>query len=163
MYTVYMLHKESIEFIWESPEFEFKEKTKRWYWIVGIVALLLIILAIVLKNYLFGFLVLVGGFLMFILATKEPLSIPVEVSKHGIKVHEMLYPYSKITSFWIGENLKNEPILLFSSKRNINPIVSVVIQQHINIMQLRDYLLEFVEEIELREPFTDKIIDRIGF
>jgi len=52
-----MLHKESTEFIWESPEFEFKEKTKRWYWYLGVATLLLIILAIVFKNYLFELLV----------------------------------------------------------------------------------------------------------
>lgn len=158
-----MLHKESTEFAWESPEFEFKEKTKHWYWIVGIVALLFIVLAIISKNYLFGFLILVGGFLMFSLATKEPMILDVEISQHGIKVHDDMYPYNVISAFWIAENNKKEAILLFASNRRIAPIISVVIEPHINIMQLREYLIEFVEEVEMKEPLTDKIIDRIGF
>lgn len=158
-----MLHKESIEFIWESPEFEFKEKTKRWYWFVGLAVLILIILAIVFKNYLFGFLILIGGFLMFSLATKKPMVLPIEISQHGIKVHDEMYPYVDISTFWIGENKKKEALLLFASKRKIAPIISIVIEPHINIMQLREYLLEFIEEQEMREPFTDKLIDRIGF
>ena len=163
MYTMYMLHKESIEFFWETPEFEFKEKTKKWYWTVGIIAAVLIAIAIIFQNYLFGFLILISGFLMFTLSTKEPLSIPIEVSKHGIKVHDNMYSYVDIETFWIGENVKNEPILLFRAKRKINPVVSVVMQQHINVMQLREYLMDFIEEQEMREPFTNKIIDRIGF
>ncbi len=158
-----MLHKESTEFVWDSPEFEFKEKTKKWYWYVGIVAVLLIILAIVFKNYLFGFLILVGGFLMFSLATKEPMVLPIEVSQHGIKVHEDMYPYTTISAFWIGQNKNNEAILLFASERKIAPIISVVIEPQINVMQLREYLLEFIDEQEMKEPLTDKIIDRIGF
>jgi hypothetical protein len=158
-----MLHKESTEFIWESPEFEFKEKNKNWYWYVGIVGVALIVLAIIFHNYLLGFLILVGGFLMFSLATKEPLILPIEVSQHGIKVHDDMYAYTTISAFWIGENKRNEAILLFSSSRPIAPIISVVIEPSINIMELREYLLEFINEQELREPFTDKIIDKIGF
>ena len=158
-----MLHKESIEYIWNSPEFEFKEKTKRWYWIVGVVAAVLIILAVIFQNYLFGFLILVGGFLMFSLATKEPLILPIEVSQHGIKIHDDMYSYAEISAFWIGENKNQEPILLFATNRRIAPIISVNIESHINIMQLREYLMEFTEELEIREPLTDKIIDRIGF
>jgi hypothetical protein len=158
-----MLHKESIEFTWESPEFEFKEKTKRWYWVVGIVAILLIILAIILKNYLFGFLILLGGFMMFVLSTKEPLILPVEVSQHGVKVHDSMYTYNDIFNFWIGENSKGQPILLLATNKRIAPIISVVIEPHINIMQLREYILRFAEEKEMVEPFTNKLIDRIGF
>ena len=158
-----MLHKESTEFVWESPEFEFKEKTKSWYWIVGIIVVALIILSIIFNDYLFAFLILVGGFLMFSLATKEPLILPVEISQHGIKVHNNMYTYPTITNFWIGKNKNNEALLLFTSHRHISPIISVVIERNINIMQLREYLLEFIKEEEMREPFTDKLIDRIGF
>lgn len=158
-----MLHKESIEFFWESPEFEFREKTKKWYWIVGVTTILLIIIAIILQNYLFGFLVLISGFLMFSLSTKEPLSMPIEISQHGIKIHNDMYPYGKIETFWIGKNRENEAILLFRADRKINPVISVAIQPNINIMQLREYLIQFIEEQEMREPFTNKVIDKIGF
>ncbi len=158
-----MLHKESVEFFWESPEFEFKEKSKQWYWYVGIITVLFIVLAIVFKNYLFGFLILIGGFLMFALATKEPMILPVEVSQHGVRVHEDMYAYTTISAFWVGENKNNEPILLLASSRKIAPIISLIIEPHINIMQLREYLLEFIEEVEMKEPLADKIIDRIGF
>jgi hypothetical protein len=158
-----MLHKESIEFIWNSPEFEFKEKTKKWYIISSIIIILIIILAIILKNYLFAFLILFGGFLMFTMATKQPITLPIEISEHGIKIHDEMYPYNIIDKFWIGGNKNNEAILLIKTNKKITPIISTIIEPHINIMQLREYLMNFIEEEEMKEPFTDRLIDKIGF
>lgn len=158
-----MLHKESVQFIWDSPEFEYKEKDKRWYWYVGITAALLIILSIFLKNYLFGFLILIGGFLMFSLSTKRPTILPVEVSQHGIKIHDVMYAYENIFSFWMTQNKNKEAVLLVTTNKSITPTISVIVEPHINIMQLREFLSEFTEEQEIREPLTDKIINHIGF
>ncbi len=158
-----MLHNETIAFAWETIEFEFKEKRKDWYWIVGIVAVILIIIAIILQNYLFAFLIGIAAFLMVNLAAKEPLVIPVEISEQGIKVYNDLYKYDSLYGFWITSNKKEEPILLLLSDRRISPIVSLVIHEDIDVMELREYLSKFIEEKEMKESLTDRIIDKIGF
>ncbi len=158
-----MLHKESMEFSWESSEFDYKEKNKNWYWYVGITTVVIIILSIILKDYLFGFLILIGGFLMFSLSTKKPEVLPVEISQHGIKIHGDMYPYDNIYSYWITQNKNNEAILLITTNRRVSPTISVKIAPKINIMQIREFLSEFIEEQEIREPLTDKIIEKIGF
>ncbi len=158
-----MLHKESLEFTWDSMEFEYKEKTKNWYIYVGIVTLLLIVLSIIIKDYLFGVLILIGGFLMFSLSTKKPEILPVEISQHGIKIHGDMYPYTDIYSFWIGQNKRNEAILLISTNRKISSTISVNIAPQINIMQIREFLLQFIKEKEIHESFTNRFIEKIGF
>jgi len=158
-----MLHKETIAFAWETPEFEFRNKRKDWYWIVGIVAVVLIVVAIILQNYLFAFLVGIGAFLMITLAAKEPLSLPVEISEQGIRIYNEMYSYESLYGFWLTYNKKEQPILLLLSDRKISPIVSIVIDDIINVMDLREYLSTFIEEQEMTESLTDRIIDRIGF
>ena len=158
-----MLHKESIEFQWNYPEFEFKEKTKMWYLGVAIVSLIFIAIALLMKNYLFAFLILLGGFMMFTIATKEPMVVSAEVSKHGIKIHSEMHPYQDIFAFWIGESITQKPILIIKTKKKITPIIAIPLPPEINIMQLREFLLEFIEEEEIHEPFTDKLIEHIGF
>lgn len=158
-----MLHKETIAFAWETPEYEFKEKRKDWYWIVGAAAVGLIVLAIVLQNYLFAFLIAIGAFLMIALAAKEPLSLPVEISEHGVKVYQELYSYDSIFNFWITYNKNEEPLLLLLTDRRVSPIISLTIDEGVDTMQLREYLLEFIEEQEMKESLTDRIIDKIGF
>ena len=158
-----MLHNETIAFNWETIEFEFKEKRKDWYWIVGIVAIVLIVIAILLQNYLFAFLIVIAAFLMINLAAKEPLSLPIEISEQGVKVYTDMYKYESLYGFWITYNNKEEPTLLLLSDRRISPIVSISIHPRINLMDLRGYLSEFIEEKEMKESLTDRIIDRIGF
>jgi hypothetical protein len=158
-----MLHKETITFKWDSLEFEFKEKTKKWYWISAIVIIIFIIGAILLKNYLFAFLILFGGFLMFVMSTKQPIVLPVEVSEHGVKIHDEMFPYTIIENFWIGENKNNNAVLIIKTNKKITPVISINIDPQINIIQLREYLMEFVEEKEMKEPFTDRLIEKIGF
>ena len=158
-----MLHKETIAFSWETSEYEFKEKRKDWYWIVGTVALALIVLAVILQNYLFAFLIAIGAFLMIHLAAKEPLSLPVEISEHGIKVYNEVYTYDTIFNFWITYNKKNEPLLLLLTDRRVSPVISLTINADIDSMELREYLLNFIEEQEMKQSLTDRIIDIIGF
>lgn len=158
-----MLHKETIMFSWETPEFETKTKRKDWYWIVGIVAVVLIILALILKNYLFAFLIGIGAFLMIHLSTKEPLPMEVQISKRGIKIHENLYTFESMNAFWIKENKKQERVLLILSDQETAPLVSITINEMIDVMELREFLLEFVEEREMTSSLTDRIIDKIGF
>ncbi len=158
-----MLHRETIEYAWEAPEFEFKEKNKYWYWFVGIIALFLIGVAIYFENYLFGFLILIGGFLMFRLSNKEPLILHIEASDHGVKIDEEFFPYNEIHAFWIGENKNNEPILLIATNKPITPIISVRIHPEIELMEMREYLLQFIDEHKIKEPLTNQVIDKIGF
>lgn len=158
-----MLHKETIAFSWNTPEYTFKEKRKDWYWIVGAVALALIIVSIILQNYLFSFFIAIGTFLMISLASKEPLSLPVEISEHGVRVYKEIYPYNSIFSFWINYNENDEGILLLLTDTKISPIMSLSIDEDIDIMELREYLLNFVEEKEMKESLTDRIISKIGF
>ncbi|MCA9353168.1 hypothetical protein KC901_03225 [Patescibacteria group bacterium] len=158
-----MLHNETIAFSWETPEFEFKEKRKDWYWIVGGVGVALIVISIIMGNYLFAFLIAIGAFLMMNMASREPLSMSVAISEKGVEIHNDMYNYNSLYSFWVTYNKKGEPILLLLSDKRISPIVSIVIDDNIDLMELRNYLLQFIEEQEMKESLTDRIIDRIGF
>lgn len=158
-----MLHRETITYSWNTPEYEFKKKRKDWYWIVGAVAIGLIVLAIILQNYLFAFLVGIGSFLMIHLASKEPLSLPVEISEQGIKIYKEHYGYEDIFYFWITINKKEESQLLFLTAQKISPVISVIIDERIDLMELREYLLNFLKEKEIKESLTDRFIDKIGF
>lgn len=158
-----MLHNETIAFSWETTEFDFKEKRKDWYWIVGAVAVVLIVISVIMQNYLFAFLIGIGGFLMISLASKQPLSLPVEISEKGVKIYDDMYDYGSLYAFWITYNKNEEPMLLLLSDRRISPIVSIRVDEEIDLMDLREYLLDFIEEQEMKESLTDRIIDRIGF
>lgn len=160
-----MLHKETIVFAWETPEFERKEKRRDWYWIVGIAGVVLIVIAIILNNYLFAFLIGIGTFLMIQMSNNEPLLLDIQISRRGIKIHEDFYSFETISAFWITENKKKESVLiLFIEEKANSPLVSIIIDKYsIDPIELRDFLFEFLEEQEMTESLTERIINRIGF
>lgn len=157
------LHNESLTFSWESPEFEYRDKNKSWYWAVALLGLVLIALAIILHNYLFAFFVVLAVFLTIVLAKKQPLNLAVEISEQGIRIEKTLYPYPKLYAFWIKYNQKQEPILLLLSEQRVTPLISVIIDPSIDLMQLRDFLNTYIEEQEMTEPVTNRVMERIGF
>lgn len=159
-----MLHNNTVTFVWEIMEFTFKEKRKLWYWVVGISALVLITISLFLKNYLFAFFILIAAGLMIKIASKQPIVLPIEISDHGVKINQDLYGYEMLHHFWIQTNPKNQAhTLLFLSDRRISPVISIEIAESIDPMDIREYLLNFIPEQEMKESVTNRIIDRIGF
>jgi len=102
---------------WEALEFEHLEKNTDWYWILGIVTVAGIILAILLENYLFALLVLVGAGTITLYARKSPEVVIFSVGKHGVQIGKVLYPYGSLESFWISELPVEGPKLLLTSKK----------------------------------------------
>lgn len=158
-----MLHKETIAFSWMVPEFEVKERRRNWHWIAGIIALLLVILSIIMSNYLLGFLIVLGAFIGYQLLHAEPLDLNVEISEHGIKYHNELLRYESISAFWISQNMNQKPVLILATDRSLSPKISILIPVGISIRDLREYLVEYIEEQEIQESFTDRFIEWVGF
>ena len=147
---------------WEAPEFEYLEKRADWYWILGIVAVFGVILAILLKNYLFAVLVLIGAGTMALYAKKLPETVKFTVSKHGVQVNKILYPYSSLESFWVNELKGEAPKLLLTSKKIlalqiIIPLVDTPPED------VRNILLRHVEEVEQGESVVERLSRFVGF
>ena len=45
---------------WSAPEFDYHEKSSDWYWALGIITFGFFVLALLLKNWLFAILVVLG-------------------------------------------------------------------------------------------------------
>jgi len=160
-----MLHNETINFLWESTEFEFKRNGKKWYITVGIVALVLIVVSIILNNYLFAFLVLLAAGMMMVMSSQKPMDFNIEVSEQGVKVADKMYPYNTISAFWISRNKNGVMNLLLMTNERITPLMSFIIPDEIefDILELRDFLGEFIDEQEMTESVSQRLMDRIGF
>lgn len=158
-----MLHNNTIAYSWYVPEFTYQEKTKNWYWIVGLVALGLIILSLFMRNYLLGFFVLIGTFLMFTQATKQPKEILIEVSESGINIDTDLHKYETIKAFWIQEQRGGEFMLILLTSQIMTPLQSIMLPPDLDPMLFREFLLEFLPEEKLRQSYTERLMHMIGF
>lgn len=152
-----MLHETTILYRWKEKEFEKGVRTKQWYIFFSIVFLLLIGVALFFKNYLLAILIFIAGFILWFSENENETQF-VEISKRGIRIDDEYIPYEKIHAFWITKNEIGKPILILKVERNLHPIETLAIGKNINLEELRNVLLEYIEEKEMDEPSSNKLV-----
>lgn len=145
---------------WKVPEYTYREHSPDWFWAVGIVGLGLAVTAVILDNVFFAVLLFVATATLLLQALKRPRMLELGIGERGIRVDKTLYPYTTLETFWISED--EPPHLLVRSQKTFLPLL-VIPLGNADSMLIRETLLEFILEEELQEPFTQKIMERLGF
>lgn len=152
---------------WSALEYEEKERSKDWFWALGIIVFTSATAATIYGNYFFAALLVLSGALLGFLATKKPETVFYELNEKGFAVGASLYPYENIKSFWVQKETFElpilKPILFIKSERIFMPIILAPIGDEAG-ETIRSYLLErnIVEE-EMKETFGEKIMEALGF
>lgn len=158
-----MLHQETIEFSWNTFEYEHREKSTDWYWALGILVVVGAAIAFISKNFLFGFLILMGGILIGLFANKKNDPLSVEVSMRGVTINDRPVNFADIKAFWMYRNPFGIRKLVLKTNRNLAPMVSLPIPDDMRAADLHEFLLQHIPEQELQESFVDLLLERIGF
>ncbi len=150
---------------WWAHEYDHYERSSDWYWGVAIFTLTIVALSIIFNNFLFGVLVLVSVFTLMLYAHRKPQLVEYEINKKGIRVHDTIYIYSNIESFWVDSHVEHDaPKLILRSSKMIMPIIVIPIQtEHVHPDDIHSYLIEFLPEEEHHEPLSHKLIEFVGF
>lgn len=148
---------------WVTPPYVHREKSTDWYWWLGFVCIALVVISVLLKNYLFAVIVIIGGFVIGMIASREPDDLVYRVTRRGLIAGERLFPYTSLDSFFIrGHDLHERPRLLIRSRSILSPLI-VIPLPGVNLEALRELLLQYLPEEELNESPIDVIADRLGF
>jgi len=150
------------EVSFEASTFQYIEKSKDWYWILWIVFIAISIAAFIVQNYTFGVLVLLCAFVLSLLATKRPDTVLVSFTDSHVRVGNKKYKVSEFESYnFIPEDAR---VLLKYTKPYL-PILIVPIGTRPPEGEIRNYLAEseWEEDDELKEPFIELLMERLGF
>lgn len=153
----------SQKILWKALEHEHVEKSSDWFWTVGIVAVAGAILAIYFNNLLFGILILLAAFSAIMQNHTKPRVLEYEIGRKGVRVGDLIYPYSTLESFWVIDEEVNDRIIIKSQKMLMPYIIMPFDSLQTNPDDIREYLLEYLDEEELEEPFSQIIMERLGF
>lgn len=157
-----MIHEQTKKYTWSVAPYEHYERSKDWYWILGIVITIIAILAIITKNYLFAFLIILGGVLIVLSLRKKPTDMSIEISEQGIKINGFMHLYAQIKSFWLYKDLEKKPNLLLHTDRAIFPKIVIPLLPDMDFLELHTFLIEKIDEEEQYESNIDRIADRLG-
>jgi hypothetical protein len=147
---------------WQAPEHHFDKRTADWYWILGIIALAGAVLSFYFGNFLFAIFILLGGFTIGFLSYRETKDVTVKVTNKGIVFHKFLYEFRSHKSFWIEDDHTRGPRLLMHPLGTLSTLTVIPISEEIDLEQLRDLLLNFLDEEMLQESLVHRLFDKIG-
>ena len=152
---------------WSALEFEEKEKSSDWFWALGIIIVTSSIAAIIFGDYFFAVLLILSGVLLGFFAIKKPDVIFYELNNKGLKIGNSLYPYENIKSFWVQLSTPPEtnlnPVLFIHSERIFMPIMMIPIEEK-NAQEIHSiFLSKNIEEVEMKEHISEKIMETLGF
>jgi hypothetical protein len=143
---------------WEALEHRHRPHGPDWFWAIGVIGLGISVTAIVLGNLLFGILVIIGTVALLLQSLKHPREIEFGITERGIRIGTTLYPYTTLEVFWITE----DDLLLIRSTKVFMPLLIIPIEGPAR-EEVRDALLGFLDEEELHEPLSHKIMEAVGF
>ncbi|MBT3729800.1 hypothetical protein HON59_01455 [bacterium] len=148
---------------WTALEHEHIHKSSDWFWALGIIAIAAAATSIIFSNVLFAIVILIGAFTVGINASKPPAQVRFKITSRGITIDNTLRPYSSLESFWVAdENEHEQPKLLVKSKKLLAPHIVIPIE-NISPDDIRDYILDYLEEEEDTESLAQKIVEFFGF
>lgn len=153
----------SKKIIWEAYEHNHKERSPDWYWITGIVAVAGAILSIYFSNTLFAIIILLSAFTAILQGHAAPRLSKFEINRKGVRIDEIMYPYSVLESFCVIDEEVNDRIIIKSKKTFLPFIILPFNSLYTNAEEIREYLLDYLDEDELEEPFGQKLMEMIGF
>lgn len=151
-----------IKLAWTCLEYDYRPKTPDWFWFVASGALLVVIIAILMRNFLFAVLVIIAAFVVAVLGTKKPQKINFAISARGVEIEKQIYPYKELESFWINYNPPEKKELAIKSKKKFVGLIKIPLD-NTDPNLVRKKLARVLKEEELEESLIETIADRLRF
>lgn len=155
---------EKFEFIWQAPEFEYREKGIAWYWASIGVAIALLALAVWQRNFLLGVFIVLAEIMVMIWGNQEPRMIEFRLNEEGLTVvGSKSYVYADIQDFAIDNDTSEgwvEVVLNF--KKRLRPALKMIFSQE-NREDIRAILSRFLTEVDHQRSLVDALEKFIRF
>ena len=137
---------------WKAEEFVQAERSGSWYWVGGIIALALVVLAVLFQQWLLAVIVILLALIIFQLSRAKPAVVETKITEKGIVYREKFYPFADFKSFGIVENqnrLEVDATKAFG--RSLSLPLDEADQERITTL-----LEQHLEKVEKKETFIDK-------
>ncbi|MBU6232049.1 MAG: hypothetical protein KGI45_00640 [Patescibacteria group bacterium] len=146
---------------WSAPEHLYTEKSPDWYWAVGIVTLALAVVSFIFGDIITSIFILVAAVALVLHAARPPRNIYHEINDRGIIIHDRLYSFLELDSFWIPHQ-GLPPKIILKSRRLFMPYIVIFIDE-VDPEDVRAVLLRYIAETEHHEPLLKHLLERLGF
>ena len=148
---------------WSALEYEPVERHPNWFWAVGGGAGLIVIVSILLGNLLLALLIAIGAGALLIHESRghEPREVMFGITRRGVRIHERLYPFDTLHSFWIHHD---EPVrkISFRSEKALMSRIVLPMPDELDHEEVRVILQEFLPEEPHEPTLAEALTEYLG-
>ena len=153
------INNENVIISWIVPEYETYDRSKSWYIIASIVAIIVLIHALWTANFLFVVIIVLASTVIILNDSGKPEDIGFAIVDEGLIIGTKFIDYDELKNFSIiykpHQDIKK---LYFEFHNIIRPRLSIQLG-NINPLKIRDILLNYLQEDLEREsePFSERL------
>ena len=147
---------------WKALEYKRKDKTADWYWAVILIALAIVIGAFFTHNGFFAILVIISTAILMSFSIVAPRTVEININQKGVTVGKEMYPFATLESFWVESQDKDNQKILLKSKKLVMSLIAIPLEEH-HHLDVREFLLKYLPEVEMHEPLSQKVMEKLGF
>ncbi|PIR93128.1 hypothetical protein COT99_02385 [Candidatus Falkowbacteria bacterium CG10_big_fil_rev_8_21_14_0_10_43_10] len=144
---------------WAVPEYDKRERSKRWYIISSIAALSILVYSVWTGNFLFVVIIVLSALVIITNDFRQPDIINFSIGDEGLILGKKFIDYSELKNFSIIYKPRQDVKQLYFEFNNIfRPQLSIYLG-NINPLKIRDILLNYLQEDLEREnePLSEQL------
>lgn len=146
---------------WKALEFTPRDRSREWFWGIGIVGGGISIFSLIIGNFLFSLLVILAIFLLFLYEIRGPREYEFGITPRGVRTQNRLFEFAHLDSFWIFEHENGEKELSILSQKTFVPNLKIPLGA-MEAKTVRSVLKKYLPEKHHEESLIDILARRFG-
>lgn len=140
---------------WVGPDRIFVARDKKWFINIALIALVMLVITLFLREFLLMGVILALMFVAYILATVPPQKVDHKITTQGIIIHRRSYLWEELADFWFTEKYGHEVLNIDTYLRFPGELVLVIKKEDRQL--IRDILVKY---LPFREVAQKSWLDR---
>lgn len=152
---------ERILFSWNAPEFTYTQKPMGWYMILALFFIVLIVIAVLTRQWLSIAVFAVMGVAVAVIAGRKPRNLNYSVSNLGVHVGDRSYEFTKFNAYFEADDYGKRVIELVPTQR-FAPLVSLPTPDE-NNEEIEQTIGQILPKTPARNSFVEKLFRSMRF
>ncbi len=146
-----------VQYEWVFNEYTQFERSRRWYIVMGIFGTLLVATGVLTGNYMFAFIIILAGVILFLQEMQTPPEVYFAITTTGIILGTKFFRYRELDRFWILYTSEEVRSLYFILNNNLKNRLQIPLLDY-DPAPIRDFLKQYVLEDldEEDEPLSER-------
>lgn len=147
---------------WSAPEYDHEEKSNDWFWTIGLITLVSVIISLWLSNYIFAIFLAISGASLILFTLRHPQEVTYTIENEGLSMGKDKYEWKNIKSFYIIKKNKDNSKLLIETNKYFLPVYTIPMPTELTY-EVKENLLKVLPSKELGESKSMLFMEKLGF